>query len=45
MKKKMIYDIVNRNREVRRTGNNNHDKKETKLKRENQREEEFSRLF
>jgi hypothetical protein len=35
MKKKMIYDIANRNREVRRTGNNNHDEEEIGLKREN----------
>jgi hypothetical protein len=30
----MIYDIVNRNSEVRRTGNNEHDKEEIRLKRE-----------
>ncbi len=34
MKKKMIYDIANRNREVSRTGNNDHDEKEIRFKRE-----------
>jgi hypothetical protein len=33
----MIYDIGNRNREVRRTGNNGHDEKENQIEDEKMR--------